>query len=523
MDIPHKPFTIIAIGSFAPVPDGHERVRIIPVDTANDALSILRPAVWIPVAKEICPAGGIGISPEKMKDLTPQGMMGSVSYLKNLADARDMITRSAGMPPGNIAAAIREKWPELPLDLTINPPTARPQQASTVDNILSMVAAEGGSGTIDHGTMEGSRALTAHIESLIAGTMKAIFSDGAFRELETAWRGIELITKQGPAGSTKDTRLAIVNTSRDGLGDTLRELGEAWENDPPDLVLIDFLFDNSPVSMELFEEAAAFAQDLIVPAVVNASAGFLGLGDWNEIDRLPMITHYIEDNPVYAKWSKLRKDPRANWLGAACNDLAVRQAYGKDSGIRGIVFEEGSPPWVHPVFAVGALAAQSVAFSGWPSRLVDAQTVRLDGLALHRFEDGTEGSTRAVFSVDRLRQLGDIGLMPLAGAPMKDLAFLPAARTIAGEALAFQMFFSRLTGFLIRLREQNGASIPDDDAPSWLTRAFEMFFRLSGGTGPADLSIDASTHDERLVFAISLTPPGTILSGTRRISFTFAW
>ncbi len=522
MDIPYKPFTILVVGSFAPIPDGPQRVKILPVDTVNESLSALRPAVWIPVVKEICPAGGVGISPEKMKDFTPQGMMGQVAYLKDLGDARDVITRSAGMPPENVAAAIGEKWPELPLDLTI-PPAAARSQSGTVDNILSMVASEGSSGTVSHGAMEGSRALSVQIERLIAGVMTAIFSDGSFRELEAAWRGIELITKQGPAGGTKETRLAIVNTPRDGLVDALRELGEVLENDPPDLMLVDFVFDNSPVSMELLEEAASLAQNLIVPAVVNASAGFLGLKDWNEIHHLPMLAHYIEDNPVYAQWSKLRKDPRANWLAAACNELGTRQAYEKDSGVRGVSFEEGSPPWVHPVYAVGALAAQSLALSGWPSRLVDVQNVRLEGLALHRFEDGTEGSTAAVFSVDRVRQLGDIGLMPLTGAAMKDMAFLPSARAISGEALAFQMFFSRLTGFLIRLREETGASILEDDAASWLTRAFETFFRLTGGTQPGDLSVSASMNEGRLIFTISLTPPATILSGTRRISFTFAW
>ncbi len=180
--------------------------------------------------------------------------------------------------------------------------------------------------------------------------MTAIFSDETFRDLEAAWRGIELITKQGPAGAAKDTRLSIVNTSRDNLIRTLRELGEMCENDPPDLILIDFLFDNSPVSMELFEEAASFAQNLIVPTVVNASAGFLGLKNWNEIDRLPLIAHYIEDNPVYAKWLKLRKDPRANWLVAACNNLCVREAYGKDPDSRSVFFEEAVYPVDTPSF-----------------------------------------------------------------------------------------------------------------------------------------------------------------------------
>ncbi len=520
MDVPVKPFTIFVIGSFAPVPDGH-RTRAIPVDTANEALSILRPALWIPAPKEICPDGGLEIAPEKTKDLNPQGMIESVKYLGELHDAREMIVKSVGLPPDNIAQALREKWPGLPLDFSFD--TARTgTQPNRIDDILSMVAMEG-KPRVNSGIVEGPKAWIADIDRLLASLLTVIFSDDTFRDFEAAWRGIEFITKQGPAGGSKDTHLSIVNTSRAELPRAFRELADDCETDPPDLVLVDFFFDNSPVSMELLEEAASFAQNLIVPTVINASAGFLGLQDWNEIDRLPLLAHHIEDNPVYAKWVRLCKDPRAHWLAAACNGFLVRGAYGKDPGGRGIVPEESSLPWIHPVFAVGTLAAQSVALSGWPSRLGDSQNVHLDGLALHTFENGNQASTEAVFTTDRLRQLGEIGLAPLAGVAMRDIAFMPSARTISGEPLAFQMFFSRMTGFLIRLRETYGSSLPSEDEASWLRQALEVFFRQSGRYVPGDLSVDVSTDNGRPVFEITLTPPVTILSGTRRITFTFAW
>lgn len=522
MDIPCKPFTIIAVGSFAPVPEGPINMKIIPVDATNDALSTLRPAVWVPVAKEICPEGGVGITPERIKDLTPQGMAGSIVYLKDLSDARELIGRSSGLSPENVAQAVREKWPNLPLELKVGQSKASTEQ-NRVNDILSMVAMSGRSNHVNSGDTEGLKGFTAEIDRLMSGVLTTIFSDETFRGLEAAWRGIDLIMKQGPAGGAKDTRLAIVNTSRERLTETLRQLAESCESDPPDLVLVDFLLDNSPVAMELVDELASFAEDLMAPAIINASAGFLGLEDWTGIDHLPLVAHHIEDNPVYAKWLKLRKDPRTNWLAAACNNVFVRQAYGQEPAMRGVTLKEDAAPSIHPVWAVGTLAAHSVSLCGWPSRLVDTHNVEIGGLALHTFEDGTQASTEAVFTVDRLRQLADIGLTALAGAAMKDTAFLPAARAISGEPLPFQMFFSRITGFLIRLREENGASIPSDDAAAWLSQAFQALFRLSGGHSPDDLSVTATINEGRLVFEISLTPPAAILSGTRRITFTFAW
>jgi hypothetical protein len=59
-------------------------------------------------------------------------------------------------------------------------------------------------------------------------------------------------------------------------------------------------------------------------------------------------------------------------------------------------------------------------------------------------------STEAVFSVDRLRQFGEIGLCHARVVAMMDFAFLPAGPDLTGDTLAFQLFFSA-PGFIIRM------------------------------------------------------------------------
>lgn len=526
MDIPFKPFTILAIGPFAPVPRETFRVRMVPVDTPNEALSLLRPELWVPVPRQICPEGGVTIGPGKLRDLTPDGMLESVSYVKDLSDARAFIQRSSSgdTSPSLIVDEVRNRWPHLPLDLSFEAgERKKAPEKSRVDDILSMVAmgtqtaapapaAQGG----------GPTAWVASIDRLLGAVMTAIFSNESFRVFEAAWRGIELVVKQGPAGTAKDTRLFLVNASRENLHDALDQLAQALETDPPDLVLIDMDFDNSALSMELLEKTAAFAEGILAPAAVNASAGFLGLQNWTELPRLPYLSHYIEDNPVYAKWNKLRSLQASDWLIAACNGFLVRPPYGEQAAPRGILFEEPLSPWISPVWALGTLAAQSAGRFGWPSRLTDAENVRLEGLGLHGIEGGGEASTEAVFSVDRLRQFGEIGLAPITGVAMRDVAFMASALTASGGSAAFQLFFSRLTGFLIRLREEHGASVPAGDGGPWLEESLETFFRLSGGHLPGDLSVTAR-QAERLSFEITLTPPAAIVPGSRRITFTFAW
>ena len=528
MDIPYKPFTILAIGPFAPVSQGPSQAKIFPVDAPNEALSLLGPALWVPVAKELCPEGGVTIRPKRVRDLTPDGLPGSSAYLKDLHDARAFIDKASRdkTAPGEIAVCVRERWPGVPVDLSFQAGVPGRRTRSKVDDILSMVAMGDNAAEAAPSAQEGGpSSWAAAIDNLIAALMTTIFSDEAFRVFEAAWRGIELISKQGPAGPAKDTRLAVTAASRETLGDVLDELETALSADPPDLILIDLPFDSSAAGMELMERVAAFAGGLLAVAVIEAAPGFLGLNGWGELGRLPYLKNHIEDNAVYAKWSKLRTGQSGDWLAAACNGFLVRPRYSRSDPPRGAPFEEPSPLWISPVWALGTLTAQAVAISGWPSRFVDSENVRLEGLALNTLETGGQSSTEVVFTVDRLHQLSEIGLTPLAGAAMKDIAFIPSARSISGGSLPFQMFFSRLTGFLIRLREATGASIPADDAGFWLKEAIGMFFRRHCGDLPDDLSVSAVMPGPgpETIFEITLTPPATIVPGSRRVTFNFSW
>lgn len=524
LQIPFKPFTILAIGPFAPVPGGHSSVKIIPVDTPKDALSLLQPSLWVPVPKELCPEGGLTIRPERLRDFSPDGMLESVPYLKDLDEARAFINKAAseGAAPGDIAEAFRQRWPHLPIDLSFEVRSKAPSR-NAVDDILSMVATGGKPETPAAAAQGGPAAWKSGIDGIVAELMTTVFSDENFRTFEASWRGIEVLSKQGPAGPSKETHLAIVSASRENLGSTLDELAGALSADPPDLVLIDIPFDSSAASTELMERIAAFAEGLIAPTAISATPGFLGLHHWHELGRLPYLKHYVEDNAAFAKWNNLRSGDAGAWLVAACIGFLARSPYGRQLTPRGVFFEEPAPPWVSPVWALGTLAAMSTARFGWPSRFVDTGNIRLDGLGLHTTETGDQASTEAVVSVDRLRQFGEIGLTPLAGMAMKDTAFMPSARSISGEFLPFQMFFSRLTGFLIRLRETTGGSLPAGDAGPWLEESLGTFFRQAGGGVPGDLSVKASMQNDRPAFEITLTPPKTIVPDGRRATFSFAW
>jgi type VI secretion system protein ImpC len=524
VNIPDRPFTILALAPFSPL------VRsggAIDVTTVNDALANLAPEMWVPVSKEICPEGGVLLKPERMRDFTPDGMVEAVPYLKSLYETASLIGEASGrgMNPAEIAGLARERLPGLNLDLTYTPANApRKEPHSAVDDILSMVAAPSGASGETAAKGTGPAAWKAQITAILSGLIEEIFANHDFMAWEAAWRGLEIIAKRGPAGEGKATRLLIATVTHETLSAVLDSLETSLGDDPPNLVLLDLPFDNAPVSVEAMERIASFGGNMLAPVAVWLTPRFFNLSDWDGLKGLPYLKTFIDD-AAYAKWRKLAADPSALWLFATCNRFLARSPYGEENKARAVSFTERSMPWVSPVFALGALAALSVSEFGTPASITNGERVRLGDCGLAPLESGGKAATETVITLDRVRQLTEIGVSPLTGAAMQDTAYLPLAKTVSGDSLPFQIFFSCITGFLIRLKEMTGAPAGGDDVPAHVREALALFFGSLGYGPPHDLDVDAAApvNEGIIPLDISFTPPRDMLPGAGRISFRFMW
>jgi type VI secretion system protein ImpC len=523
VNVPDAPFTILALAPFAPL---SRTARAVPVGTVGDALLALSPELWAPVSKERCPEGGVLLKPTRMRDFSPDGMVEAIPWLKALFEGSSLIDDASarGVSPVEIGGLLRELLPGLSLDLSYAPSPAPPREAhSAVDDILSMVAVPGGASAASKDA--GPGAWKIEIEAILSGLLEEIFADEGFRALEAAWRGIETIVKHGPAGEGKGTRLVIASVSHETLPSVLDALADSLAQDPPNLVLVDLPLGNSPVHVETMERIARFAETQLAPAVVWLTPGFLNLDDWSALGGLPYLKNYIDD-AAYAKWKNLRGLPEARWLAATCNRFLSRFPYGEELKARTVSFSERSLPWVSPVYALGTLAARSVRGFGVPCRLTDSENVRLDDCGLTSPESGRRASTETVIPLDRLRQFTEIGVSPLTGVLMKDVALMPLAKTVSGESLPLQMFFSCIVGFLIRLKDMPGPSAAvGEDVGAHVKEALALFFSRTGHSPPRDMAIDASetSVEVAVVLDISFTPPREMLPDSGKLSFRFTW
>ena len=353
--------------------------------------------------------------------------------------------------------------------------------------------------------------------------MAIIYDSPDFRACEAAWRGLQTMVKQASIKEGEGIKVTLAPVSPAVLADVLNRAAEELD-DPPGLVLIDLPFDASPVSTELLNQVAEFADNQLMPTAYWVGPGFFHLGDWSDLKKVQYLAHFLED-AGYAKWRKVKELPGASWMVQTVNRFLVRLPYGKDNPPKGAHFSESEPLWISPVWALGTLAAKSTLEFGWPSRFTDYRTISLTEMPLADYSSGGPSATEMLVDEDRLVEFLETGFTPIMGPLRKDVVFIPKEATLAGGSLKYQLFVSRILGFFFWAKENLGEDIGAGDPAAGLTAAFSQYWEKTGHTPPEDLSIKAGPPAEGGVIplTVNLTPPTSVLPGGQGLEFTFGW
>lgn len=524
MQIPLIDFSITALARFAPLPDAAVETRIVEVDLSSldDAVERIAPSMYIPAPVGICPEGGLTVTIKKLSDFKPENIIKNSNYLSALKDASKFASEAAagGLEREQIGEQIKTKWPNLPLDYSKAAEAAGSRTSSKVDDILSLVAMPSETSRPDS---KQAKNIKQQLDDILGDLLVCIFSNQEFRTCESAWRGLESLLKQGRIKEGQGAVLKIVNTSPQALESTLQSLSVKLAENLPNLVLIDLPMDNSPRGVEQMESVLDFADTLLTPTVCYITSDFFYLKNWTELGKITYIKHHLED-ALYAKWRKLSEHPGAAWTAVSANRFLTRFPYGMQHKPKGVYFEEPGPLWISPVWAFGALTAQSAVSAGWPSRFTDYRKFTLSELTVFNPEGGEPCATETSLSEDRLLEFIDAGITPLLGPIRKDSAFIPKESTLSGGSLRFQLFFSRLLGFLFWAKDNLDAAVREGDIALNVQSAIAMFWEKTGRGAPADLAVKVVPSDgDDVILSISLTPPAEVLPGGRLLEFTFSW
>jgi len=523
MKAPHIPFKILALAPFfgqdCPVWE-KAPLRVDPKDL-DQAIEDIEPTCSISVSHSLCSDEGIELKFTKLKDFHPDSLVQNNPALQNLFEAKVWVEEAVkkNLAPQEINARL-EQWPNLPL-IRVEIASQKPRTISrnSVDKILDMVALPNEQPKHSPESQDATR----QIETILKQILELIFSDETFRMLESSWRGLNLLLRQINVRNS-DLRIEIVPVSLDSLDETLAALTTEVIDTLPSLILVDVGFDNSPRSLDLLQRIAQFAETLLVPAITCIRPAFFRIESWQDIRKLAFLPHYLEESP-YARWQSLKRAPSSGWLAVTCNRFLLRYQYGKDNKPRTVPFEEQNPLWISPVWALGSLICQSFVEAGWPTRFTDWQRIQLEDLPLNTKDRGTPLPTEANFDRDRIDQFIRSGIIPLAAAQGKDIAFVPDEITVGDTSLSFQLLLSRITQLVLWCRDHFEKSLKGADLEADLRQAFYSFWEKSGHSGPEFLEISAGQPDldHRIPLRIVLEPSRQILPSRQKVELVFAW
>ncbi len=521
MQNPNIPFKILALAPFCPPVHAHRfdvpiRVDKLSVDQVIETLDL---TFFVSMPRQFYADENLEIKIRTLKDFRPDGLIQSNPIMRNIWEARGYIAESKkkGLSADEINTRLNQ-WPNLPPIRMEPEPTKPPRQTGSVDSILDMVSLP------DSQTAAAARPQDAigQLDELLQNQLKYVFSNEIFRSLESSWRGLNLML-QG-ALQSEDLGIEIVPVHLDTLAETLDGLTAGLIEATPSLLLVDLQFDSSPRSISLLEHIAKVADTLLVPAITWVGPSFLHLDTWKDLKKLAYLPHYLEE-PVFAKWQRLKELPAAQWLVSTCNRFLIRYPYGSDNPPRLVKFEEQGLLWASPVWALGNLITQSLISTGWPTQFTDWQRTRVEDLPLSPSDPEHPRPTETHYGRDRLDQLIRSGIIPLADMANKDFVFTPAETTVGGGSMSYQLFVSRITQLILWCRDYFPRDLAGTELETGLRQAFSRYWEACGQIGPQYLNISAGEPDAdgRIPIRIELEPSRQILSSGTKVAMDFLW
>ncbi|NDV23340.1 type VI secretion system contractile sheath large subunit [Desulfovibrio sp. JC022] len=486
MHIELPAFKILALAPFSPTleTDNPPRMKAGP-SSLDQALTELQPTLDIPLDRSQFPVANISICISRLADFRPKNIS-KTSVFKVIIN--QMAKES---PPSEQSTASNQRYSAL------------------LDDILSMVDSE-------QSEQQSPSTISQH-ERPKNELLKAIFADPAFRKMEAAWRGLELLGRQVPSGSKTSVEFMLVPVTENNLLPVLNKLEEELGASPPDLVLLDHGLSNTPRSMEILERIMNFAESMLAPAIIAFGPQFLELQNWAETDKLPFIPTLLE-GAEYGRWKTLRQQPAAGWIMGCAGSIMGRTMHGTEAGFDNTSLSERGPLWVSSVWAAAALCARSLSEYGRGTLFSNHSSVRLEGLPLA--EGPKPSPINPPIGTERIKDFRQAGINTLAFNG--DQAFLLGAVSMDGGPINVRLYLSRLIHFLILLSTEKRKEFSDIEMQ--LTEAVSLFLQKQGYPEPHDLSIKkGEPSGETVPLEISLSPGPEILPGNAPISFGFNW
>jgi hypothetical protein len=299
-------------------------------------------------------------------------------------------------------------------------------------------------------------------------------ADRQFQSLEAAWRGLALLS-----GQENKISLSAVSINRSNIQPILEDLTSKLINTPPDLIVLGLDLDASPLDLDIMRALADCADQLLTSVIFGLAPNFFGIESWSLENKLQYLPHELH-KARYASFNSLKKHEGAQGLIPVTGGAPCRRLYSSEDSP--FPFQDPGPPQVSPAFCLASTLIKKVLHSGWP----------LACASLPELEYNMPES--------RANELKNTGISAIAG--LKGQIVSP--QTLSSSNLFKQLCFSRLVGFLLRLRSEI-EELQADLLSERIRQEFENLFALYNQELPVNTEIKTSYQDrERLILNVSL-------------------
>ena len=294
------------------------------------------------------------------------------------------------------------------------------------------------------------KALSDRIQTLdddIGRCVTAVLTDPAFRRLEGAWRGVDLLLQH--AGPREGSRVRVLSLTRDELDRALAQAGGELDRrllddefavlggEPVGVWVLADEFSHNADDVRTLRGAARLASRANALVVAAASPVLLDSDAYAAAitargARLQRLTEY-------AAWRQLRADPAASHLALVVPRVAARDRH----ALAGLGYGEfryveppasaASAPWMSGAFVLAAAVLKVQVRDGWPAALDDMSgPIGLPPTATWTGVDATGTLNVATpldttFSFEEAADLAAVGLTVLGRADLTTGMHLLAA------------------------------------------------------------------------------------------------
>jgi type VI secretion system protein ImpC len=300
--------------------------------------------------------------------------------------------------------------------------------------------------------------MVSALDRKLSEQVNAIIHHPDFKQLESAWRGLNYLVMNTSTG--KDLKIRVMNMSKEECRKMFRQYRDAaWDQSPLfkkiyesefgqlggqpyGAFTCDYQFDHSAPDLEVMKGLSKIGAASHAPFLAGAAPTLFGMQSWTELSN-PRDLGKLFDATDYMAWRTFRSSEDSRYMALNMPRFLGRPVYGaKTEPVDEFDFEEDvggnhdNYSWINASYAMAVRVTEAFANYGWCTRIRGVESGgTVEGLPTATFPTDDGGvdmkcPTEIAISDRREAELSAAGLIALVHRKNTDQATFIGAQTL---------------------------------------------------------------------------------------------